>query len=352
MTDLKARFLGAVFGLAYGDAISFPALFHRFQADEFPRKRHDFLWRTNMELDRQRITRLMVPFTHRLSATLLEPGPTDDTEFMLLTLRAILRADGAPDADTSLAIWRDEVLPQADHVRSSFSERAAIENLKRGLLPPATGNDNPLHYEDGASLRAVPIGLYNAGDPERAAEMAVFDAHITQAEDGIYGAQAMAAAVATLAGGAPLEEGIRAARRYFPSGSWIAHNDGLASACREEAASPDTLALLLSTRVVNTVYSSENAAPETVPAALALVEACQGDLQAACLHANLIAKAADSLPALVGALCGAYQGVDAISPAWRATLSTCRGVCLPFLAGLDLTELAEQLLARAGVRES
>lgn len=347
MTDLKARFQGAVLGLAYGDAISFPALFHRFQAGEFPRKRHDFLWRTNTELDRQRITRLMAPYTHRLPATLLEPGPTDDTEFMLLTLRAILRADGPPDADTFLAVWLEEMLPHAERVRSSFSERAALENLKQGLLPPATGNDNPLHYEDGASLRAVPIGLYCAGDPERAAEMAIFDAHITQAEDGIYGAQAMAAAVAALAGGAPLEEGIQAARRCFPANSWIAHNDALARACRDEAASPDTLALLLSTRVVNTVYSYGNAAPETVPAALALVEACGGDLQAACLHANLIAKAANSLPALVGALCGAYQGVEAISPAWRAMLNVCRGVCLPFLAGVDLADQVELLYRRA-----
>ncbi|MCC7208898.1 MAG: ADP-ribosylglycohydrolase family protein [Anaerolineae bacterium] len=346
MTDIKARFLGAAFGLAYGDAISFPALFHRFQAGEFPRKRHDFLWRTNTDLDRQRITRLMVPYTHRLPAALLEPSPTDDTEFMLLTLRAILRADGPPTADTFLAVWLEDVLPTAERVRSSFSERAAIENLKHGLRPPATGNDNPLHYEDGAALRAVPIGLYNVGSPEQAAAMAILDAHITQAEDGIYGAQAVAAAVAALAGGASLGEGMAAARRYFPSGSWIAHNDELARACRAEAESPDTLALLLSTRVVNTVYSYGNAAPETIPAALALVEACAGDVQQACLHANLIAKSSDSLPALVGALGGAYQGVGAISPAWRIMLSTCRGLCLPFLAGVDLAEQVELLYAR------
>src|SRR6266700_5117854 len=87
MIDLRARFLGAMFGLAYGDAISFPALFHRFQT--MPRKRHGFLWRTNMELDERNITRLMLPYTHRLAAELLEPCPTDDTEFALLTLRAL-----------------------------------------------------------------------------------------------------------------------------------------------------------------------------------------------------------------------------------------------------------------------
>ena len=43
MTD---RFYGALFGLAYGEAISFPALFHRFQAAAIPRKRHNTLWQT------------------------------------------------------------------------------------------------------------------------------------------------------------------------------------------------------------------------------------------------------------------------------------------------------------------
>jgi ADP-ribosylglycohydrolase len=56
MIGSQERFLGAMFGLAYGDAIGFPAMFHRFQAT--PRKRHDFLWRTNLELDQRNITRL------------------------------------------------------------------------------------------------------------------------------------------------------------------------------------------------------------------------------------------------------------------------------------------------------
>src|SRR5260221_12380382 len=86
MIQLRERFLGAMFGLAYGDAMGFPALFHRFQAA--PRKRHGFLWRTNMELDNHNITRLMLPYTHRLPSIMLEPCPTDAHEFSLLTLRA------------------------------------------------------------------------------------------------------------------------------------------------------------------------------------------------------------------------------------------------------------------------
>lgn len=344
--EQRERFSGAIFGLAYGDAISFPAQFHRFQAKDFPRKRHEYLWRTNTELDRRNISRLIVPFTHRLSAELLEPGPAYNTEFMLLTLRALLQDGSEPTAATFLSIWQNEVLPHADEVRSSFSERAAIENLKRGLLPPATGNDNPLHYEDCAAMRAVPIGLYCAGDPTRAADLAALDAEITQAEDGIYAARAMAAAISVLAGAGTLAQAVAAARGWFTPGSWIHYVDEIAQKCSHEADSPDALALLLSTRVINTVYSFGNAAPETMPAALVLVEKCSGVLQLACPYANLIAKSADSLPALVGALCGCYQGVGVISQTWRAALARCRGLCLPFLAGVDLAEYSEQLHER------
>ncbi len=345
MIDPRQRFLGAMFGLAYGDAISFPALFHRFQAT--PRKRHEFLWRTNQALDEQNIIRLMLPYTHRLPPELLEPCPTDDTEFALLTLRALVQDEGQPTARTFLAIWQQQVLPDAESVRSGFSERAAIENLKRGLLPPPSGNDNPLYCEDSAAIRAVPIGLYCAGDPGRAAELAALDAQITQAEDGIYGARALAVAISILAGGGALNEALNAARCEFPSGSWIAHLDGTARMCLCEAETPSDLTLLLSTWVINTVYSFGSFAPETIPATFVLVEKCVGDLQSACLHANLIAKSADSLPALVGSLCGAYQGIEALSPRWRAALSTCRGLCLPFLADANLEQETIRLYERA-----
>lgn len=334
-----------MFGLAYGDAVSFPALFHRFQAT--PRKRHDFLWRTNQTLDQRNITRMMVPYTHRLEPELLEPGPTDDTEFALLTLKALLESEGDPTPASLLAIWQREIMPRADEVRSSISVRAAIENLKVGLLPPITGNDNPLHYEDSAVARAIPIGLFCAGSSDRAATIAAWDAQITQAEDGIYAAQAMAAAIAVLADAGSLTDAITAARRYFPADSWIAHVDAIAQQCAREAADLNDLLLLLTAKVINTVYSFGCAAPETLPTALVIAEKANGDLQTACLYANMIAKSADSLPPMVGALCGCYQGLGVISPAWQAALSKCRGLCLPFLEGEDLTLNTDRLFQRS-----
>jgi ADP-ribosylglycohydrolase len=238
------------------------------------------------------------------------------------------------------------VLPAADELHTSFSERAAIENLRRGLLPPVTGNDNPLHYEDSAVARAIPIGLYCAGRADEASALAELDAQITQAEDGIYAARGMASAIALLADGATPSVAAARARAEFPAGTWIAHGDTIARACRDEAASPEDVALLLSQKLINTVYSYGSAAPETFPAALVLFEKCDGDLLRATAAANMIAKSADSLPAMVGALSGAAQGEGAVPVVWRAALDECRGYCLPFLAGLRISEAIEQLTAR------
>lgn len=339
-----AKFTGAMLGLAYGDAISFPALYHRFQT--MPRRRHNFLWRTNRELDEMNITRLTMPFTHRQPAADLEPYPTDDTEFAMLTLRALLRETGEVTQSTFLSVWLDEVVPRADEVRSSFSERAAIENLKRRVLPPASGNDNPLHYEDSAVARAVPIGLYCAGDADRAAALAELDASITQAEDGIYAARVMAVAIALLANGSTLTEALERARKEFPAGSWIEHGDATARAMRDQADEPEDLPLLLSAGLVNTVYSYGSAAPETLPAAFVIAEACGGDLRRAVAVANAIPKSADSLPAMVGAICGALQGDSAVTAKWRAALTTLRGVCLPFMQGEDVVAAATALYER------
>jgi ADP-ribosylglycohydrolase len=344
---LGDRVLGALLGLAYGDALGFPAMFHR--SYQFPLKRREFIWRTNRDLMRQRIVRLTLPFTHRLATTTLQPFATDDTEYAIFTAQTLLAVEqgAAIDVGTFTAAWQAHMIPAAEHVLCGFAERAALDNLRRGVLPPASGNDNPQHYDDSACARAVAVGLFCAGQPQRAVEIAAYDACVTNAEDGIYAAQAVAVAVAVLAGGADVGEGLARARACFPAGSWLAHGEATAQECLRTATSQAGLALVLQTRLVNTVYSYGNAAPETVPAALAIVEACGGALQPAVTLALSIPKAADSLPALVGALCGAYEGAAAIDPMWRLQLNEMRGLCLPFLAGVTLEATAQALAGAA-----
>lgn len=338
---MSNRQLSTLYGLAYGDAVGFPSLFHRFHV--LPAKRHDFLFKTNMRLSRDHILPLALPFTHRQPEDTLAPGPTDDTEYAVFTIQALLRLGGAADADGILAVWRDELLPRRGEIWTRFSERAALDNLEHGLNPPETGNDNPLHYEDAAVSRAVGVGVCRAGEPERAAALAASEAAISQAEDGIWAAQAVAYAVAALIGGEPLPDALDTATRFFPDDSWIAAEQTKAEECRKRATSLSELALLLAKNVINNVYSFGNAAPETVPAAFALARAANGALIDAVNASVLIAKSADSLPPIVGALCGAASGSDALGEEWISQLDTLRGCCLPFLSGTMISELAGEL---------
>jgi ADP-ribosylglycohydrolase len=349
MITFQDRAYGALLGLAFGDAIGFPSLFHRMANPLFPEKRRNFLWRINGESMRAHITTLMIPFTHRVAATVLEPSPTDDTEWALLTLDALLASPIEPTADTLLAPWLEKVVPAAESVWGGFAEKAAIANLQQGLRPPATGNDNAQHYSDSAVARAVSVGLFAAGYPERAARIAALDAQITHAEDGIWAAQAMAAAISVLAGGGALEAALFEARAQLPPESWVAHGNRVASQLLAQSESDLDLSYLLGTQLINTVYSYGNAAPETLPAALAIVERCEGDLQRAVHLANTLHKSADSLPAMVGTLCGAMQGPGAIPTRWRDALQEVRGLCLPFLAGRRLDECAQALAYRSSI---
>jgi hypothetical protein len=53
---------------------------------------------------------------------------------------------------------------------------------------------------------------------------------------------------------------------------------------------------------------------------------------------------------MIGALCGAAQGPAAISARWRDQLNACRGLCLPFVAGARLDDVARQLTEGAHQR--
>ena len=88
MPSRLERAQGALFGLALGDAIGWPALFHtHFRLRE---KRRQFLWATNARASEMRIARIAVPFTHRDPEDLVAPGPTDDTEMALWTATILL----------------------------------------------------------------------------------------------------------------------------------------------------------------------------------------------------------------------------------------------------------------------
>lgn len=68
------------------------------------------------------------------------------------------------------------------------AELIALENLRRGLLPPQTATlNNPFGEWIGAAMRGTMPGLISFGNPYKAAKLAFLDASISHYYNGIYG---------------------------------------------------------------------------------------------------------------------------------------------------------------------
>ncbi|WP_433701211.1 ADP-ribosylglycohydrolase family protein [Nocardiopsis sp. CA-288880] len=335
---------GALLGLAMGDALGLPAQFHRRVRSGWGR---DILWQKNAELDGQRVSRPLLPFA--LSGDEGSPlSGTDDAETAATAALVLLEAE-AYDTASLFARWRAHYVDTED-VWCGVAERGAAVHALRGAVPPTTGTDNPVHWDDAAVPAAVAVGLLRAGDADAAALLAGDYASITHSRDGLWAARAMAHAVASLAGGAPLEIALAGARRTVPADSWLGRGLDRADALVDGAADAFTAVPDLVDAFGRARYSHGGVAPETLPTAFAITRLVGGDLAAGLQAAALLPRQADSMPAMVGALCGAVGGEQAVPAAWRERVDRLEGVLLPRVAGVRLTELADRLVAAgAGV---
>ncbi|MBX6385633.1 MAG: ADP-ribosylglycohydrolase family protein [Microbispora sp.] len=323
------RVRGAFAGLAAGDAAGWPAGRHRSALlAGWSRRLHREL---DVFAEEHQVTTLPVPFALNQPVAPLAIGPSDDAEWLAWTALTI-------HEDRAEAFGR---LAGRGDVRARISVWAALDNLAAGKRPPASGHDNPHHFDDAAAVRAVAFGAAGLDPLE--------DAQVTNAEDGVLGAVATARAVAALVNGAPMGEAVEAALGALPADTAIGHAARAALAAARAAGSPFAAVPALDAAVLDHVYSYGVAAAQTVPIALALADvAAAGGTPAEAFGAGVSAAAclapvADSAPALTGALLGCAAGCDALPAAWRERVRTLAGCCLPELAGTDLLDIAGRL---------
>ncbi len=351
MNDLQRRARSALFGLAMGDALCWPAMFHRSRLlPSWPRR-----LRREMEAQEEEtgVLRIPMPFSLNQPAEVFDLCPTDDTEWAAWTMDLLLdRSVFPPSERTSrsavprsmdtgrvTAAWI-ALARSGQQIRAGVSTAAALENLRRGLLPPRSGQENPHYFDDGAACRAVPIGLAFAGDPGAACRAAASDASVTNYEDGVWTAQAVAAAVSTACAGEPASAVIDAALEALPPRSWSRHTveEALRISGRKE---PAFQLIPLLHDIVNKEYSYGSVGPETLALTLGIISRLGGNFEGAVTMANAFAKTADALPALVGALSGAIAPQEEIGPAWRQCIDGLRGISIPAMKGRSYLELVD-----------
>jgi len=102
-------------------------------------------------------------------------------------------------------------------------------------------SDNAFNDWIGAQIRADLYGWVVPGRPELAADLAARDAGLSHRGDGVYGAQFVAAAGASLVGGAEIVEAVDAARSILPANSASAAAVDLGRALAVAGDGPDEI---------------------------------------------------------------------------------------------------------------
>lgn len=268
---------------------------------------------------------------------------TDDTEFGVLTAKALLDSGGMLTPESTAATWRKYVLDRGGaKKRAGRPLYGALANLARGIEPPLSGRHNIMNVDDGAAMRASPHGILRAGDPEGAAKLAAIDACVSHDMDGIWAAEAIAASVAVaMADGSP-QEIVAAGRARMPSGSWLATAMDRAMAICEATGDIEIAYEELHT----SLWTPEHAtAPEAIPQAYAIFRLTKGDFRRGLLWSANFGRDADTICGLVCSLAGSLHGLSVFPDSWVAQVRKPSGVCLEFARDEDMLDLARDLVA-------
>lgn len=314
----RSRARGCLAGLAVGDALGRPA--EGMEPDEIAQR-----W-------------------GRIEGYVADtPLGSDDTEYALLTAKALLRYRDDFDAEKVADLWRDEVCSQEGGFKGGgFSEMAAIRNLQRGHRPPRSGQ-HAHAWSDGLAMRVAPIGIVCAGDAEWAARWAREDGLVSHSDEGIYAGQALAVAVAMAAAGAEMRDAFAAGLDAIPGDSWTARC--LRTGAQVVDAGPDwpTIARESVARLAVHRYYWADLAPEAVSLAFVAVLAGGGDFRETVLNAVNLGRDADTIAAMAGGVIGASTGIESVPEEWLPAVATAPGICLATTKGMHPMDVADEL---------
>lgn len=278
---------------------------------------------------------------------------SDDTEYAVLSARAALATGRGTTSRDVAAVWRHALTEQSGgFAGAGFSELAALSALEAGREPPESGVRHVERWSDGAAMRAAPWGLLCAGEPHEAARLAAEDARVSHSGDGVFAAQAMAAAVAVGAGGGDWRDALDAGRAALPPDSWTARSVERAlllvedhTLVEEDRASLDAVDEALVRDIALTHYPWADTAPEALALAFGIVASRRGEVVAAILAGVNIGRDSDTIAAMAGAICGAATDRAAIPDAWAGRVRVVHGRCITATAGTDLVTIADGLVA-------
>jgi len=280
-----------------------------------------------------------------LNRLLPEGKSTDDTEFTVLSARSLLDCPGEYNADFVAETWRKLVLSEGGAgQRGGMPLYGALSNLERGVNPPLSGQDNVFNVDDGAAMRSVPFGIAGFGDVKKAAELAAVDACVSHDHDGIWAAQAIAASITVALTGGTVDEVISAGRSQIPQDSWLGRKMDQTFKMLKDTDDKEDAYEKLHTLLWTPKHSS---APEAIPQIYGLYKLSGGDFKKGFVLSANFGRDADTICALVLALCAAGSGLSVVPESWVEQIRKPAGVCLRFAAKEDMVDLGIRLAKMA-----
>ena len=341
MEKIIKQKIGALYGLAIGDALSWPAMYHRsYQLPFWTRRK-----RREMDVVAETDFTLILTFPYSLNqnADAFNLCPAMNTEWVAFTLQQLLGNGKKPNAENWVKGWYS--LNDSDEpLRASIAIKTALANLRKGKLPPASGHDNPHYFDDSAMSRAIPIGLLFHTDSEALMKAVEMDASVTNSEDGIWAAQSLAVAISNALNGKNIDKIILNAIEVLPSNSWSKRvvQDTM-NICNESHSFLEAIPALTS-QIINREYSYGSAAPETLAIILSVIYFSQNSFKKAISMATTIGKTAEAVPALVGALAGALDPHAIDCDGWTNHLKELKGISIPKMKNENYIDLINRFV--------
>jgi ADP-ribosylglycohydrolase len=328
MNHQRDRALGALYGLAMGDALGMPT-----QIMSRPSIVARFGTVTGFEPG---------PSDNPVSAGMPAGSVTDDTDQAVIVGRLLTESGGRIDPlrlAHELLEWERDMKAKGSFDLLGPSTKAALEAVSRGVPPEEAGKSGATN---GAAMRITPVGVAFSHTPlERFLDQVAAACQVTHDTTiGVASAAAVAAAVSRGVDGGDLEDAfaaaITAAAAGAERGHWVAGADIAARigwAVDLVRGLPEQQALDLVCDLVGTSVASQ----ESVPAAFAVLALAEGDPWRACLLAANLGGDCDTIGAIAGAIAGAISGASGLPAEALATLRS--------VNGLNLEPLATALLA-------
>ncbi|GAA1692260.1 ADP-ribosylglycohydrolase family protein [Kribbella yunnanensis] len=294
----RDRALGALYGLAIGDALGMPTQ---------SLSRADIAQRYGV------VDRLLPGAPDQPIAPDMPAGTiTDDTEQALLLARLLVEGDGKLDPHVfagALQSWEQDMIRRGSLDLLGPSTKRALDRLAAGEPAEQTGRDGTTN---GAAMRVAPVGIAFAGNT--LLDAVVESCRVTHNTGlGIGAAAAVAAAVSAGVAGVALPEAVAAAEEAATTGGqrghWVA-GGSIAARLRWVRGWVHDLAPAELVPALDEVVGTSVAANESVIAAFALVEVLGNDVRAALTTAASLGGDTDTIAAICGAVLGAHHGMS------------------------------------------